>query len=88
MIEDSHGAQLQPDEVLVVRERLSRAQAVLDALPERTRTIFLMHRFTQTRYRDIAEQFGVSISAVEKHIAKAAQALARSIEEDKERTDR
>lgn len=88
MIEDAHGAQLLPDEVLVVRERLTRARAVLDALPERTRTIFLMHRFTRTRYRDIAEQFGVSVSAVEKHIAKAAQALARSIEQDNERTDR
>lgn len=88
MIEDAHGAQLLPDEVLVVRERLNRARAVLDALPERTRTIFLMHRFTRTRYREIAEQFGVSVSAVEKHIAKAAQALARSIEQDNEGIDR
>ena len=88
MMEDAHGAQLLPDEVLVVRERLTRARAVLDDLPERTRTIFLMHRFTRTRYRDIAEEFGVSVSAVEKHIAKAAQALARSIEQDNEGTER
>lgn len=88
LIEDAHGAQLPADEVLMVRERLTRACAVLDALPERTRTIFLMHRFTRTRYREIAEQFGVSVSAVEKHIAKAAQALARSIEQDNEGTER
>ncbi len=88
LIEDAHGAQLLQDEVLVVRERLTSARAVLDALPERTRTIFMMHRFTRTRYRDIAEQFGISVSAVEKHIAKAAQALARTIEQDDERIER
>lgn len=86
MIEDTQGAQLPPDEVLVVRERLNRARAVLDALPERTRTIFLMHRFTRTKYREIAEQYGVSVSAVEKHIAKAAQALARSLDHEDEGT--
>ncbi|MXO73261.1 RNA polymerase sigma factor [Alteraurantiacibacter buctensis] len=88
MIEDTHGTQLPADEVLVVRERLNRAREVLDALPERTRTIFLMHRFTRTKYREIAEQFGVSVSAVEKHIAKAAQALARSVEHENEGTGR
>lgn len=82
LIEDFHGAQLLQDEVLVVRERLSSARAVLDGLPERTRSIFLMHRFTRAKYREIAEQFGISVSAVEKHIAKAALALAKSIEQE------
>lgn len=88
LVEDTHGSQLPPDEVLVVRERLNRAREVLDALPERTRTIFLLHRFTRTKYREIAELYGVSVSAVEKHIAKAAQALARSLDHEIEGTGR
>jgi RNA polymerase sigma-70 factor (ECF subfamily) len=70
------------DEVLVTRERLTRARDVLESLPERTRTIFLMHRFTRVKYREIASEIGISVSAVEKHIAKAALALAESIEQE------
>jgi len=87
LIEDAHNGQLLPDEALVVRERLAVARGVLDALPERTRTIFLLHRFTRTRYRDIAAQFGISVSAVEKHVARAAQALARLAQQDDERIE-
>jgi len=70
------------DEALMARERLSRAQAVLTDLPERTRTAFLMHRFTRTKYREIAVELGISVSAVEKHIARASQALAASVEQE------
>ena len=87
LAEDFHGAQPLQDEVLLVRERLTRAQAVLDSLPERTRAIFLMHRFTRTRYREIAAHFSISVSAVEKHIARASQALATIIEQDNERNE-
>lgn len=71
-----------PDEVLIARERLCRARAILDALPERTRAAFMMHRFSGLKYREIAEQFGVSVSAIEKHIARAAHALASSVDGD------
>lgn len=83
-MKDFQSAQPLQDEVLVVRERLSSARRVLEALPERTRTIFLMHRFTRAKYREIAIEFGISVSAVEKHIAKASLALAESIEQEDE----
>jgi len=70
------------DEVLVARERLSRAKAVLESLPERTVTVFMMHRFTRAKYREIAVELGISVSAVEKHIARASLALAESIEQE------
>lgn len=68
------------DEVLLARERLSRAHAALNQLPERTRIVFLMHRFSKAKYREIAVHLGISVSAVEKHIARAAFALATSID--------
>lgn len=61
-----------PDEALDARRRLDAVTAALDSLPERTRRIFLMHRLDGWKYREIAEQEAISISAVEKHIAKAA----------------
>lgn len=74
-------AQPLQDEVLVARERLSRAGEVLEQLPERTRDVFLMHRFARLKYRDIAARLGISVSAVEKHIAKASLALAACVHE-------
>lgn len=82
ILKDAEISQPLQDEVLVVRERLSNARAVLDSLPERTRRIFMMHRFTRAKYREIAEELGISVSAVEKHIAKASLALAESIEKE------
>lgn len=64
------------DEVLATRARLERVQQGLAMLPDRTREIFLMHRIEGAKYREIATRLGLSQSAVEKHIAKAALFLA------------
>jgi RNA polymerase sigma factor (sigma-70 family) len=60
------------DEVLAARARLERVRQGLSRLTPRTREIFLMHRLDAMKYREIAERLGISQSAVEKHIAKAA----------------
>ena len=60
------------DEVLAARERLDRVREGLARLTPRTREVFLMHRLDEMKYREIAERLGISQSAVEKHIAKAA----------------
>lgn len=60
------------DEVLLARERLKRVRAALAALSPRTREIYLMHRLDGLKFREIAAELGISVSAVEKHIAKAS----------------
>ena len=60
------------DEVLAARVRLERVREGLSRLTPRTREVFLMHRLDDMKYREIAERLGISQSAVEKHIAKAA----------------
>lgn len=60
------------DEVLAARIRLERVQEGLRRLTPRTREVFLMHRLDALKYREIAERLGISQSAVEKHVAKAA----------------
>jgi RNA polymerase sigma-70 factor (ECF subfamily) len=60
------------DEVLAARARLDRVREGLSRLTPRTREVFLMHRLDDMKYREIAERLGISQSAVEKHIAKAA----------------
>lgn len=69
-----------PEHVLIGRERLQRASAVLLELPERTRVIFVLRRLEGLRYQDIALRLGVSVSAVEKHVARAVNHLVRRLE--------
>jgi RNA polymerase sigma-70 factor (ECF subfamily) len=59
-------------DLLAARERLENVLADLDSLGARTREIFLMHRISGMKHRDIAARLGITVSAVEKHIAKAS----------------
>jgi RNA polymerase sigma-70 factor (ECF subfamily) len=69
-----------PDEDFAAAERLTKVVAVLDELGPRTREIFLMHRVEGYGCAHIAKHFGISLSAVEKHIAKAVLALMDVVE--------
>ena len=63
---------------LIAREQLVILQRVLDALPERTRGIFRRFRIDGEPQRQIATDLGISVSAVEKHLAKAYAAISRA----------
>jgi RNA polymerase sigma-70 factor (ECF subfamily) len=63
------------DEVLISRHRLERLLAGMEQLTPRTREVFLMHRLDGLRYREIAEELGISQSAVEKHMSRAIEIL-------------
>ena len=65
------------DEVFEMRARLYHVQKGLEQLSPRTRQVFEMHRLDNLKYREIAERLGISQSAVEKHIAKAALFLGQ-----------
>ena len=61
---------------VMAREQLGILQRVLDALPERTRAVFLRFRVDGEPQREIAADLGISVSAVEKHLIRAYQAVA------------
>lgn len=61
---------------LIAREQLAVLQRVLDGLPERTRMIFRRFRVEGEAQRGIAEDLGISVSAVEKHLARAYAEIA------------
>lgn len=61
---------------LIAREQLAILQRVLDQLPERTRMIFRRFRVGGEPQRDIASDLEISVSAVEKHLAKAYAAIS------------
>ena len=57
------------------REALRTVASALTTLPETTRTIFLMRRLDGQTYKDIASNFGISVSAVEKRMVRAVAQL-------------
>ena len=48
-------------------------------LPERCREVFLLHRVESLSYSQIAARCGISVSAVEKNIARACLLLGAAI---------
>lgn len=79
----SHGAEVQVEDVVLVdttpsaeavllaRERVARLSVCLGRLTARTREIFLAHRVDGMGYQEIARQHNLSVSGVERHVAKA-----------------
>lgn len=80
--QQQEGTDFSPLRVLLAREQLARATAVLLELPERTRTIFVLRRLEGMKYLDIGARLGLSVSAVEKHMARAVLHLMRRLEDE------
>jgi len=65
-----------PDEVVAADQCLERMRDALDAVSRKTREVFFMHRLDGMSYTEIARHMGVTVSAIEKHIATALATLA------------
>lgn len=65
-----------PERVLLSQESLTEVLKALDELGGRTRDIYLLCRVDRMKQRDIAALYGMTVSAVEKHVAKAGLHLA------------
>jgi RNA polymerase sigma-70 factor (ECF subfamily) len=77
----AHGREeFTPERVLLGKAMLADLARAIEALPERTRTVFVLHRFEELSYAEIARRLGVSESAVEKHMMKAIAHLTKGRE--------
>lgn len=66
-----------PEQIALGKEALQRFTIALQELPERTRDIFVLHRFEEMSYPQIGEHLNISLSSVGKHIVKALRLLAQ-----------
>jgi RNA polymerase sigma factor (sigma-70 family) len=65
------------ERVLNSKQELHVVVAALQELSERTRDVFMLDRLEHLKHGEIAQIFGISVSAVEKHVSKAVAHLAR-----------
>lgn len=75
--EDDHAGSVDPHDALEARDALRRAEETILRLSPLTQEIFLLHRFDQMSYPEIARIKGLSVKTVESHISKALAALRR-----------
>lgn len=60
-----------PDQEVASRQELDALLAAIEALPERTRRVFLLNKVDEQTYPEIAKRLGVSVSTVEKEMISA-----------------
>lgn len=60
---------------LELSELQSQINLALNDLPEQCRTIFQMSRFEELKYREIADELGLSIKTVENQMGKALRIM-------------
>jgi RNA polymerase sigma-70 factor (ECF subfamily) len=68
-----------PERVLIVEQELFHVATALLELSERTRDVFVLVRLEGMKQAVVAETLGISVSTVEKELAKAVAHLARSV---------
>ena len=72
------------ERMLVARQRLRRVELALATLGERTQAIFRRFRIEGVTQSRIAQEQGISVSAVEKHLQRAYRVVAALVDETDE----
>ena len=58
-------------DVLVEKELHQSIKLAIDELPEKCREVFLLNRYENLKYQQIADQLGISVKTVEAQMSKA-----------------
>lgn len=69
------------EDALEAQDLLRRYEDAIAGLPDRTRTIFLLHRADDLTYRQIARHMGVTVWTVEYHMKRAILHLAQMLDD-------
>lgn len=67
------------DAELSARDALRRLIVIVEGLPPQPRRVFVMRRVHDCSPGEIAAQMGLSVSTVEKHLAKAIRLVAKGL---------
>ncbi|MEM9168426.1 MAG: sigma-70 family RNA polymerase sigma factor [Pseudomonadota bacterium] len=76
-----------PEDVALAQGQVRLSLGVIEALPVKVRRAFVMSRFENKTYSEIAVRLDVSVSSVEKYMITALKALSDAISETRS-TDR
>jgi len=66
---------LTPEDEINFQELKNAYDAALKSMPEKQRTVFLMNRIDELKYKEIADQLDLSVKAIEKRMSLALEHL-------------
>ena len=76
---DEPWTQATQSEAIELEQTRALYRASVDALPKRTRQVFLLHRVEGLAYKDIAILLEISVRTVEWHVAEAIVRIGRDL---------
>ncbi len=65
----------------VKKEKIKLMQNAIDKLPPKCKTIFMMSKFEQLKYAEIAEQLDISVKTVEAQMGKAFSIIRKHVKD-------
>ena len=70
----------EPEAKLASQQQLALLNRSIDSLPLKTKQAFVLYKFKNLSQPQIAEQMGISVSMVEKHLATAMLACRNALQ--------
>jgi len=72
--------QLLPDEELIQDENRKAVLSSIDQLPDRCRQVFIMKKYDELTYNEIADILGISINTVKTQMKRAFKSLFEKLQ--------
>jgi len=70
-----------PEDEINFQELKIAYDTALKSMPEKQRTVFLMNRIDELKYKEIADQLGLSVKAIEKRMSQALEHLKTQLKD-------
>lgn len=67
------------EQIISGEEELNQLEKLISSLPPRCREVFILSRFENMTYPQIAHHCGISVSMVEKHVKKALVIIGKNM---------
>jgi RNA polymerase sigma-70 factor (ECF subfamily) len=80
-LNESYQGTIENNDLLELDDLQSSIDHVIDNLPEKCRQTFVLSRFEELSYQEIAEQLDISKKTVEAHISKALKSLRKNLKQ-------
>jgi RNA polymerase sigma-70 factor (ECF subfamily) len=68
-----------PERQLLTEQQLARLTEVIQCLPPKCQQAFVLSRFHDMSYQEIADRLRISVKMVEKHVAHALSICRREV---------
>jgi len=71
-----------PDEMTDHETRIARIEEKIKQLPDKQREVFLKCIVEEKKYKEVAEEYGISLNTVKTHINRALRFLKNELQDD------